>query len=189
MTHTVPTYHVLLCNVLFWGLSWTSTLISDVIYGRSLFFEVDWHLVTENGSVTPICSLSPSLTVLRSRQAAVCLIGATVVAASDGGLCKIIHPKYRHYKYLKEDAIAVITHFCSKRWLVVSDWSAIWWWSEHHLTVFCIDEIVPSYVAICLNRVLQMIWMKLIFLFVWTEQAVLSCSKIALKFKYENWIG
>ena len=93
-------------------------LISDVIYGRSLFFEVDWHLVTENGSVTPICSLSPSLTVLRSRQAAVCLIGATVVAASDGGLCKIIHPKYRHYKHMKEDAIAVITHFCSKRWWV-----------------------------------------------------------------------
>ena len=42
------------------------------------------------------------LPVLRSRQATVCLIGATMVAASVGGLCEIIHLKY--YKHLKEDA-------------------------------------------------------------------------------------
>ena len=27
-------------------------------------YEVNWHLVTVNGSLTPICSLSPSLTVV-----------------------------------------------------------------------------------------------------------------------------
>jgi hypothetical protein len=31
-------------------------------------YEVNWHLVTGNGSLTPICSLSPSLTVLSKKQ-------------------------------------------------------------------------------------------------------------------------
>ena len=51
--------------------------------------------------------------------------------------------------------LAVTTHFCwtrgSKRWLVGTDWSTIWRWSEPHLTVLCIDEIVPSYVVVQLN--------------------------------------
>ena len=36
----------------------------------------------------------------------------------------------------------------SRRWLVGTDQSAIWRWSERHLTVFCIDEIAPSYVVV-----------------------------------------
>ena len=42
--------------------------------------------------------------------------------------------------------LPVTTHFCltkdSKRLLVGTYQSAIWWWSECHLTVFCIDPIV-----------------------------------------------
>ena len=51
--------------------------------------------------------------------------------------------------------LAVTAHFCltraSKIWLVGTDWSTIWRWSERHLTIFCIDEIVPSYVVMPLN--------------------------------------
>ena len=51
--------------------------------------------------------------------------------------------------------LAVTTYFFltrgSKRLLVGTDWSAIWRWSKRHLTVLCINEIVPRYVVYLVN--------------------------------------
>ena len=51
--------------------------------------------------------------------------------------------------------LAVTTHFCLtrgyKRLLDANDWSAIWQGLERHLTVLCINQIVPSYVVVQLN--------------------------------------
>ena len=55
--------------------------------------------------------------------------------------------------------LVVTTHFCltrsSKRLLVGTDRSAIWKLLERHLTVLCINEIVPSYVVVELNNIIR----------------------------------
>ena len=48
------------------------------------------------------------------------------------------------------------------------------------------SKVIPKIIH---NRVLQTIQMKLIFLCVWAEPAVLGSAKTALKFKYEIEIG
>ena len=45
----------------------------------------------------------------------------------------------------------------SKRSLVKTDRSTIWWWSERHLTVLCINEVVPSHVVIRLNEKVKIV--------------------------------
>ena len=49
--------------------------------------------------------------------------------------------------------------------------------------IYCLSERLDFLTNV--QRLLQTIQMKLLFLFVWAEPAVLGSAKTALKFKYE----
>ena len=57
--------------------------------------------------------------------------------------------------------------------------------SENGIYVLFIFILFPRLCQIYTHRVLQTIQMKLIFLCVWAEPAVLGSAKTALQFKYE----
>ena len=81
--------------------------------------------------------------------------------------------------------LVVTTHFCltrgSKRSLNGTDRSAIWWWSERHLTVLCIDEIVPSYVVVQLN------WSKTDFFLRFEPSKSFFSTAWTEKNSWKNW--